>query len=766
MKRGIFFKIGVVLACLLVLSAVGAIIAVKSIDTERLKAVLTSQVEKSTGRVLAIDGPMQIRIGLVPKFVVDDVRLSNPAGSTRPDMMQLKRLEVEVALQPLLNKKIVVNRLILSSPDILIETDPQGPGNLDFTAPSQVTPSQQEQKTTPTEKSEATTSFSVAVNELKVEKGKLVIYDRASKKSEQITMESLTFRRDPKNPDLVNLQLMTAIRDQTIRIGGSLGGIDTILKGNPWPLHLQAETGPLTLHADGTVADIQAFRGLNIKLSAQGDELVQVVRMAGNQAPQLPDAIGPFFLSANLSDDGGQISLTQINLKLGRKTLVEVQAQGTVRNLTTSLSPELQLHIESMDPGALAPVAGTDIPVKGPIRLDGQLTGTGNKWKFSGLSLTANKSDLKGTLQVQLGKRPLLSGQLAGDFIDLAVFSSGASQGTGQTSAPPPSSSKGDGRIFSDQPLDFSALSSADADLKLQVAKLLLGDRQLNDVQVSLGLKNGALSVAPFRFGLAGGTFDGNAQLESSAKTPTMAISLNGKGFDLGRLQAKSPLSGGKSDLKVHLKGSGNSVRALMASMNGETVVSVGEGRLANKAINWAAGDVLFQVLGSINPLSKSEDYTKMSCAAVRFVIREGIATADNGIAMRTDKVDVIGSGTVNLRNERLDLGVKPQARGGVGLSLSTPLAGLVRVNGTLAKPSMGVDAAGALKTAASVGAGVATGGLSTIGGLLVDKITADSDPCLTALGKSQATQSNSKKGQPAQKVSPEKQLLRSIFGQ
>lgn len=154
-----------------------------------------------------------------------------------------------------------------------------------------------------------------------------------------------------------------------------------------------------------------------------------------------------------------------------------------------------------------------------------------------------------------------------------------------------------------------------------------------------------------------------------------------------------------------------------------------------------------------------------MSCAAVRFVIRDGVATADNGIAMRTDKVDVLGSGTVNLRNEHLDLGIKPQARGGVGLSLSTPLAGLVRVNGTLANPSMGIDTTGTLKTAVSVGAGVATGGLSTIGGLLVDKMGGDTDPCLTALGKSQTKQPAASKGQPVKKVSPEKQLLQNIFG-
>ena len=104
-----------------------------------------------------------------------------------------------------------------------------------------------------------------------------------------------------------------------------------------------------------------------------------------------------------------------------------------------------------------------------------------------------------------------------------------------------------------------------------------------------------------------------------------------------------------------------------------ESVISVGSAKLANKSLEWLAGDFIFQLLGSINPFVSSDKYTQMSCAVVRFVVNDGVATADKGIAMRTDKVDVIGSGTINLKNEQLDLGIKPRARGGVGVSLSKP---------------------------------------------------------------------------------------------
>ena len=761
MKNGIVIKVGVVLAVLVALLTVGAIVTVKSIDTNQIKEVLAAQVKKSTGRVLAINGQVEIQLGLVPRVVVSDVSLSNPPGSTRPEMVTLKRFEMEIAIVPLLKKQVMVNRLILTQPDLVVETDPKGSGNLDFTAPEVV---KEEAKPAGGETVASGSSLSIAFNELKIDQGKFTLYDRATKKTEQINIDSLSFVPDKKDPALLDLRLVTTVRGQKIELGGTLGGVDTVLAGKPWPLQLKALVPGATLEAQGTVADLQAAQGINIHLSAQGKELADVIRLAGEQVPKVPDSIGPFFLAADLSESGKQFSLHNIALKFGKKELAEVEMQGSIQDLAGKISLDLKLKIGSTDPGALAPLAGTDIPLKGPFVLATQVKGTGTSWSFAGLNMTANKSDLAGNAQVQLGKRPLITGQLKATTINLADFTSKTpsrdqAAAKGQKAAP-----KNDGRLFSDEPLPLSALKAVDADVKLQVGTLILDPQQLSNLQVSLSLKNGVLAVAPFHFGLAGGTFDGKVQLDGSAKTPTLTMLVDGKGFELGKLQEKGALSGGKSDLKVDLKGNGHSVRTLMASLNGETVLSVGRGRLANKAVNWAAGDLLFQVLGSINPFAKSEDYTQMSCAAVRFVINNGIATANNGIAMRTDKVDVIGSGTVNLRNERLDLGIKPHARGGVGLSLSTPLAGLVRVNGTLAKPSIGLDATGTLKTAASIGAGVATGGLSTLGEALVGKVVADSDPCQAALGKASPSKTAVPQKKSGQKSSPEK-LLQGIFG-
>jgi len=839
-------KFGAVLAAIMaLLLGIGAIIAVQSLDLNRVKEMLTVQVKKATGRTLTIAGPLELQVGLVPVVAAKRVTLSNPEGSSRPDMVKIEHFEMEIALMPLLKREIVVNRLILSAPDILIETDASGPGNLDFSRPtdqSQLKPGEPMPQTA----AGGDAAYRFTLNELKITHGLVSWHDRTSNKTQSLEIQELTVQADRDAAEMLAVRLLTRVRDQQIELNGTVGRADALLGGKPFPLNLKAKLEGVTLKAEGSIADLAAFKGLQIKMAAQGPELINVIRLAGLTKPELPENLGPFNISAHLSDAGKQLSLTdvvieagkadlmllnakgsiadlaafkglqikmaaqgpelinvirltgatkpelpenlgpfnisahlsdagkQLNLtdvvaEAGKTDLMLLNAKGTIKDLAGAVVVDLHLNVASDNPIAVAKLAGAEFSGKGPMKCTGQLQGRDKSWKMAGLKASAGGSDLSGDVAVTLADRPKITGNLASATLHLVDFTapvptpSAAVQPTADKSAPQPVKVKGDdGRVFSDEPLPFTALPSVDADLTVQVGTLVLDNEQLTNVVVTLQLNNGQLTLKPFRFGLAGGVIEGEASLDTSKKTPAASLRMQGRQVELGKLDSKGPIIGGKSDLVIDLKGSGESVRALMASATGETSISVGEGQLRGKAVRLAGGDVLFQVLGAINPFIKSEDNTQMTCAAVRFIIRDGVATADKGIAMRTRQVDVVGSGTVDLRSERLDLVIKPRARGGVGVSFTTPLAGLVKVGGTIAKPSVGIDTAGTLRTAASVGAGFATGGLSTVGELLLERVTADEDPCRTALGQPQ-------QGQTRQKAEPQKQspgnILKGLFG-
>ncbi len=752
MQRRLLLKMASLFLVILVLLAGGVVIAVKSVNLDQVKALLTAQVQTATGRTLTISGPLDFRLGLIPRIVADGVTFSNPPGASRPEMVKIKHFEMEISLLPLLKHEILINQLIVTAPDILIETEAKGPGNLNFSNPNEKI----EPKPSPTDSS---SSYRFSLHKVAIKDGVVVWHDRSTGQTETVKIQTLTVQPDRKSAELLAIQLVTKARDRMIELTGTVGKLNTAIGGTPWPINLKAGIEGLTLSAEGTVAELFAFHGLDLHLTAQGAELHKMVELAGISKPEMPQVLGPFKLSARLRDAAaGSFSLSDINAEIGKPDLLLFNAKGSVKDLLGAKGVGVTIAMECENPANLSSIAGTDLPALGPVKLTGLLQGGGATWKLTDFKTTVAGNAISGEIALNGAKRPHLSGKISADTLNLNDFTKVA-QSSDQSPHKPTQPAGNDGRVFSNQPLPFDALQTVDMDVTAQIGKLITGEIQLNNFATELHLQNGQLTIKPFHTDLAGGTVEGAVDLNATGKVAVATLHLTARQVELGVLTHNKTIKGGKSDLKVDLKGQGNSVRALMSTMTGETVLSVGKGKLENKAVNWAAGDLLFQVLGALNPLAKSEDSTSLTCAVVHFTLRDGIATADKGIGVRTDKVDVVGSGTVDLRSETLDLGIHPSPRHGVGLSLTGPLAGMTRLRGTFTNPSIGIDSGGTLRSAASMGAAAATGGLSLLGELVVDKISADSDPCRTALGHTSAQQ---KRETPKQK---DNNFLQNVFG-
>jgi uncharacterized protein involved in outer membrane biogenesis len=260
---------------------------------------------------------------------------------------------------------------------------------------------------------------------------------------------------------------------------------------------------------------------------------------------------------------------------------------------------------------------------------------------------------------------------------------------------------------------------------------------------IRLALTGGRLDVQPFSSRVGSGTVGGRLTLDSSSeKTAVLAAKIDAKGVDLGRVmqQTGNPdlVSGAKTDLAVDLKGSGRSVRDLMAGLNGDLLLVMGEGKVNNKFIDMLGADILTQVVERANPFRKTDPQTDLKCGVIKFAVKDGMATTDRGIAFETSKMTAVSSGTANLKTETVDFSLRPNPKQGTGIGVGE-LVKLVRVRGTLAEPKVGLDEGQAAKAALSIGAGLATGGLSALAQVLAGSSAADPTPCATALGRGSA---------------------------
>ncbi|MEK7245519.1 MAG: AsmA-like C-terminal region-containing protein, partial [Pseudomonadota bacterium] len=301
----------------------------------------------------------------------------------------------------------------------------------------------------------------------------------------------------------------------------------------------------------------------------------------------------------------------------------------------------------------------------------------------------------------------------------------------------------GDGRVFPDDPLPLDALRIANADIGYKAEAVVLpGGITVRDVDTRATLKDGRLS-APVSLTAAGGRVKGEVTLDGSRASAALALRLDGDNVDWGRLLADTGMAetvwDSKAEAAIDLRGSGRSVREIMASLGGDAKVALGPGRIGNKHLDLAGGDAFTQIVTALNPFAQADEFTSLGCAVARVKVTGGVAETRDGIALETGKMTVVGGGRIDLRSEELDLAFKPEARQGFGLGLGD-IVGLVRVEGTLGNPSYGLDplatVMGAVGAVASGAVGVMTGGLSIIARALFEAGgTAESSPCQVALG-------------------------------
>ena len=398
------------------------------------------------------------------------------------------------------------------------------------------------------------------------------------------------------------------------------------------------------------------------------------------------------------------------------------------------LELEINFNVDSLS--KLSKLSGSELPALGPISLTGKLSDGDGSYLIKSMKLQAGNTDLSGDLTANVSdKRPALTANLSSNSIDLVELSGGEVVAKKEAKKE---------RVFSSDPLPLEGLRSVDANVTVNAKEIKTSSLILTRTKIVLTLNNGNLSINPLSTLVAGGTMNANIGLNASGKTAALVTDIKIKGLEPSELpQFKGKISGGKTDVTIKVKGSGNSVSQIMAGLNGKLLAKMGKGKLTDSKTK-AAGTDLFSML---NPTATTREGTLIECGVVNFNIKDGIATADKGIAIAANTMNVIGSGTIDLKTEKLNIGITPKAREGAGVSVGQ-LAELVRVRGTLANPKPGVDTMAALKAGAGVGAALATGGLSILAQGLYDKSTADEDPCATALGK-KSTKTTAAKEEP-----------------
>ena len=116
-----------------VAGAVGAIyVVLQTTDLAAYQGLVASKVEEVTGRTLRIGGPVRVALSLHPTVIAEDVQFANAPGGAEPNMVTVARIEVQLALIPLLRRELRLDSVTLVKPRIVLQADIKGRPNWQF----------------------------------------------------------------------------------------------------------------------------------------------------------------------------------------------------------------------------------------------------------------------------------------------------------------------------------------------------------------------------------------------------------------------------------------------------------------------------------------------------------------------------------------------------------------------------------------------------------------------------------------------------------
>ncbi|MEQ9563468.1 MAG: AsmA family protein, partial [Woeseiaceae bacterium] len=387
----------------------------------------------------------------------------------------------------------------------------------------------------------------------------------------------------------------------------------------------------------------------------------------------------------------------------------------------------LHVDLNIADLSNLSSLAGMALPPD-QVSLRMHLLGTKDKITLEDFDATLGASVVDGEFSLQAGDVPKVNLKLESSLLDISGFLPIKEN----VASKPPEPKKE--KILPTTPLDLGLLQRFDANVDLRIDKLILRRQQVSDIVLQGTLDSGVLAVNQFHSASAReGEISGALKLRDVDSRAALTLNLTGKHLTLG-LPAESPdeiAALPLYDIDAVLDGNGATVAELAGSLNGFAMVVSGPGKIKAGDMRMFTQDFVAQVFNTVNPFAKTDPYSNIKCATLLLKATDGVISGDPALVVQTDKLNIFANAEVDLKTEKLSVLLNTVPQTGLGLSLSNLVTPITKAGGTLAHPTLTLDAQGALVQG---GAAVATAGISFLATRFKDRYLSEKDACGKAI--------------------------------
>jgi hypothetical protein len=487
-------------------------------------------------------------------------------------------------------------------------------------------------------------------------------------------------------------------------------------------LALQAQVPDGTLHHRAVIMDHAVDLELTgIAASAAPGETLQV-----NARARLDDNPVRLRLQAEplarlLLRPRGPWQDLAVKIQLGDNRF---RASGSVERPFEARGFDIRYALHGPDIDALLSRFDLALPLEGAWSLTGHFADLSNGVVFDELKMAAGSSDISGVINVYTGElRPRVLARLDSGQIYLSDL----------LPVSEPEKATETGNVIPDFDLPLAHLHEFDGELDFNGKHLRTAVGDLGDIRVRATLKDGVLRVDPFRVrGWGGALIESGATIDAAQDPPEIDWQWIARQLDYGLLLEQAGFAEtveGTLDITLRLAGKGHTLHEILGDANGQLIIVGQGGRFGSRRLDLWGSDLVTTML---SPSWRRENVTDLNCLVARVGIEDGVASSDS-LLVDTRRITIGAAGTLNFKNEELNLVFAPRPKRISLVSLTNP----VRVTGTIRAPTVAVTVLPRNRTAAA-GAGLLSGLVNP--GYLIFTFTQtgsrQANPCVAAIEK------------------------------
>lgn len=361
------------------------------VDVNSFKPQILAQAEQATGRKLRIDGPLKLSLFPTVQIEASDIGFANAAGGTAKEMATVRKVEVGVAVMPLLSGRYEVTQFVLTDPVIALEVDRTGKGNWVLGAPAPATQQRQAQPAPAAAGGNPMATLGqVRLGDVRLVNGRVTYTDAQSGNKQAL--------------EQINLKVALPAIDQPFKADGSLvynsKKVDLAVDAkNPKALLIDngttevnaKVTSELVAFSFGGTAKIAAPLTVGGAIDLKIPSIRNLAAWAGNplqlDGQMQPQALGPLEVKGRLAMNGSKIAFNEAAINIdaikskgafefdsgGRKPAIKATLDVEALDLNPYLPPEQPKGAAAARPaaGAAPAAAAKDDWSDDPIDLSG-----------------------------------------------------------------------------------------------------------------------------------------------------------------------------------------------------------------------------------------------------------------------------------------------------------------------------------------------------------------------------------------------------------